>query len=315
MLTSITLIILPLFLIGSFGYGLRYFSIISNDGVEALGAFTFRIALPCTLIRLTATTSFAEGFPIRLILAYYVPLWILFIANYLVFYYLFQRNHTTRMVASLNGVFGNSVALGVPIALLLFDNNILPYLIMVTLHTPIIVFPSLIALDIKRQDKNPLKIAHRCLKTISHNPNLIAILIGLTINFLPLTMPSFIDNAFLVLQKSALPCALIAIGGSMVQYGIVGHLSQALLVSSIKTFILPASVFLSIMLFFDDLSSVEKQSLILLSCLPTGITPFLISSEYNNNGIRISTSTLFITACCSAFSVTLWLYLAKISFS
>jgi predicted permease len=301
-------IIAPLVFLGGVGYLLRLVNFISDDIMDALGTFTFRIALPCMLFRLTSTISFPSQFPFSLILAYYIPVALVYALNTIVFTKFFSRNYNTSIIASINACFGNTIALGIPIALItLGEQNVLPYLIAATLHTPLIIFPSLIFLSLHKPQQKISSLFINLFHTLSRNPNMIAIASGFLFNALPFSVPTPIDSALFFLQQAALPCALITIGGSLVRYGIRGHISQALTTSAVKVIILPLLVFLFAAFLFK-LSFFEQQALIILATLPTGITPFLIAGNYNT-GIRISTSTLFLTACLAAPSMTLFLYL------
>ena len=312
MLLSIAWLLTPFFLLGLIGYALRYYRIISNDTAEGLNTFTFRVIIPCLLIWTIAHASFPASFPFTLFLAYYLPLAFVQFSAYCLFIFFFRRNHPTAIVASLNTVFGNTAALGIPLAITLFGTEgALPYIILVTLHTPLIVMPSTIALELYHAKLQIRTILLKLLKMFGYNLNFLAVFIGVMLNIYDVPIPQTLDTTLEIFKKAALPCGLIAIGASLVRYGIVGYFSQALTASLFKIILLPLVVLACIPL-FPSLTQAEIHSIMLMASLPTGITPFLIAGMHHNHGIRISTSSLFLTFVLSTGTVTFFLYVTRI---
>lgn len=142
------------------------------------------------------------------------------------------------------------------------------------------------------------------------NPIILGILIGLVASLLNITTLSpVLDKTLVTLSSLATPLALLSIGASFQGRKALGHGKLTAVAAGIKLLILPALFLpLAIRLGFTD-----SKLIALIVMLGSTSTPtcYIMAKNLGHEG-TLTASVVVLTTLCSAFTLTLWIFLARL---
>ena len=289
-----------------------------NDPARVLGYAAFYIFVPALLFRTTSRIEFAT-MPWGTLAAFFVPVVALMLSVYA-----WQRSQGGLPVAApsvraITATFGNTVQLGIPMAVAMFgEAGLSIHVTIVSLHalTLLTVLTALVEMDLARErarQGNADAHVGRMLmdtarKTIIH-PVVLPILVGLAWNALGAPTPAVVDEMLVQLGQAVVPMCLVLIGLSLAQYGLKAAARGAITLSLLKLVLLPAVV-LVVGHWGFGLSGLALSVVVMAAALPVGNNALIFAQRYE---VQEAESTAAIALSTFAFALTApaWLWVVS----
>lgn len=287
---------MPIFGLIVLGYLLGWREWLSGESAAGLANITFKLFMPTLLFAGIAKASLADGLSPMLLLAYYLPVLLVFcLVNLIV-----HRQRGTATPLGLTAAFSNNVLVGIPLVTTLMGPQGLVYVF------AILVFHSLTLFSLHSfyaafggQDKVDGKAL---LKNLA-NPMIIGLLLGALLNVSGLPVPATLWRMVEWLAQAALPCALIVLGASLSRYrlrpstGVVG-------LALAKLVLFPAMVWwLSGQL--PGLNEAARTVLVILAACPSGVN--ILAFAKTPEDTRSVSSAVFLSTVLAALTLPLWM--------
>ncbi len=289
-----------------------------NDPARVLGYAAFYIFVPALLFRTTSRIEFAS-MPWATLAAFFVPVVALTLGVYA-----WQRSRSGLPVAApsvraITATFGNTVQLGIPMAVAMFgEAGLSIHVTIVSLHalTLLTVLTALVEMDLSRervaQGAANAQVGRMLMdtarKTIIH-PVVLPILAGLAWNTLGAPTPAVVDEMLVQLGQAVVPLCLVLIGLSLAQYGLKAAAKGAVTLSLLKLVLLPAVV-LVVGHWGFGLSGLPLSVVVMAAALPVGNNALIFAQRY---GTQEAESTAAIALSTFAFALTApaWLWVVS----
>ena len=284
---------LPFFALIGCGYLAVRLGYFSEKAIIHLTQFVFYFALSAMLFDFASRLPISEIFDLQFMLAYGSAT----MALYLVVFTVAMIRGCEISEASVEaqcGVIGNTGFLAIPMLILLFgDQAAAPVLMVLTVD--LVVFGSLIVAVITGSRDGRLSLG--IFKTIGlgllKNPMIMAILAGLIWSLLGIPRFDPFTQFFQILGAAATPCALFAIGGSLVARN-AERVSVALWISFSKLFLHPIAVAIAAYGIFD-VETFAAGIMIAAAAMPVAGNIYIVAQHYNVAPQRASSSILIST--------------------
>lgn len=299
----------PVFALGLLGYLAARLGFFPDEAASGLARFVFDFAVPMMLARVFADAQLPSGFPWPLLASFYVPAAVLYALGMLVSGRLFGRDLAGRTIGGFGCSFGNSVLLGLPLALLTFgEAGMLPYLILISVHGLGYLTLTTLVLEYARHRDHPLShLSLGVARGLVTNPIVVGLAVGVLLNLTGIRLPGPVDRTLEYMQLAVTPCALFSLGASLHQCRIAGGLSEPLLLVTVKNVLMPAFVWLAAVQLLG-LPSRSSQAAILLAAQPTGVNVYLLAARYAA-ARDLATTTVVLSTAFSLLSVSAVVYL------
>ncbi len=301
-------VILPVFLVIGSGYGATragYFSAIHIDG---LLRFTQHFAIPCLLFFAIANLDLSIGFDPRLMLSFYGGATICFILGTFGAHLVFKRDWEDSIVIGFCCLFSNSVLLGLPITERAFGSgNLTGNYAIIALHAPFCYGLGITVMEITRNTgRNARAFTGAVLSAMFKNTLILGIVLGFLVNIFGMTLPQVAGDALGMISQAALPGALFALGGILVQHRAEGDLRIIAFVCVLSLIVHPA---LSWQLGASlSLPQDLFRSSVLTAAMAPGFNAYIFANMYGR-GKRVAASSVLIATGASVMTVWLWLNL------
>lgn len=297
-------LISPLIIVGLVGFLLAKFNWLNKAQVDAITKFAFNIAIPAFLFQQLANADMSN-IDLNIYSAFYLPLLVVYGIAWAINYY-FHKDLNHDLPASAVYAFGagysNNVIVGMPIALMVLGEQVLPTIfLVVSLHSALLIgTTSLLAVNIAQFNWRIF------LKQTFLNPLLIAIIGGFMINLLAIKLPVVINSSLLMLGKPAITLALFLLGASLAFYKIRSEVKFIITASILKLLLLPSLIFLTSFYIFQ-FSAITTMTLVILSASPSGVNAYLISKQHNKHQETVA-GIVVVTTVISMVSIPLWIW-------
>ncbi len=287
--------LIPIFLIGLFGYIAVKMDRISASGVKAIGTFVFFFALPALLFSGMVRQPINEVIALDFIGAYTLSIVVLFVAvalaARLIWHYTLAESSMIGCVAALP----NLGLMGIPALVLIMGDKVLVPLTIMWLIDMMVILP--LTIMIIEYDKAPGAILRKAMESVRQslfaNPVVAAALLGAGLSALNFQIPSALDNSIRFLGNAAGPAALFALGGMLAAQSFVwsDRLSHGMVF--LKIVMQPVVNFACMTLFGVD----EELRLIATmgAAVPVAVLSFLIAQTHNLLVPSVSSATVIST--------------------
>jgi len=306
-------IVVPVFGLALFGYLAARLGWFSAEAASGLGRFVFDFAVPLMLLRVLARARLPGVLPWRPLVSFYVPAAVAYLIGLAVSRYLFRREFMTQVMTGFSCAFGNSVLLGLPIALLAFgEDGMLPFLLLISVHGLSYFSVTTALLEYGRHQGQPRRhLPLKVLMGLATNPIVLGLVAGVVLNRVQLLPPPAIDRILAYMQDAVTPCALFALGASLSRHHLAGSLAEAVFTSVVKLVLFPAAAGAAAWAFFD-LGPAWVSAVVLLAAQPTGVNAFLFAERYDAARELTATGVLLLTASSVATLSVLLTLLARL---
>ncbi len=289
-----------------------------NDPARVLGYAAFYIFVPALLFRTTSRIEFAS-MPWGTLAAFFVPVVALMLGVYA-----WQRRRGGLPVAApsvraITATFGNTVQLGIPMAVAMFgEAGLSIHVTIVSLHalTLLTVLTALVERDLAReraaQGAADAHVGRMLMdtarKTIIH-PVVLPILAGLAWNALGAPTPAVVDEMLVQLGQAVVPLCLVLIGLSLAQYGVKAAAKGAITLSLLKLVLLPAVV-LVVGHWGFGLNGLPLSVVVMAAALPVGNNALIFAQRYETQEGE-STAAIALSTFAFALTAPAWLWVVS----
>jgi predicted permease len=299
-------VILPVFLVIGAGYAATRSGYFSAGHIDGLMRFTQNFAIPCLLFHAISTLDLAASFDPRLLASFYSGALLCFLIGIAGARLLFRRDWEDCIAIGFCCLFSNSVLLGLPITERAYGpENLTGNFAIIAFHSPFCYGLGITAMEIIRnRGQGRARMLGATLSAMLRNALIIAIGLGFAVNLAGLPLPGTLDSALGLISRAALPGALFALGGVLVQYRPEGDLRAIGFVCAVSLLVHPALVWS-----FGtavDLPQDLFRSGVLNAAMAPGFNAYIFASMYGR-ARRVVASSVLIATGASLFTVWFWL--------
>lgn len=299
-------VILPVFIVVGFGYLVVWRGLFSTSAVDGLMSYTQNFAIPCLLFIALIQIDLSQAYSLKLMSSFYIGAASGFALGFLGARYLFRRSAQDSVAIGFVSLFSNSVMMGLAITERAYGvEALVANFAIVSMHAPFCYFVGITAMEIAKNDGESIgKVASNVVRSMMKNALFIAIILGLMINIMNVTLPKAILDGAHMIAQTALPAALFGMGGVLYQYRPEGDFGPIAWVVGISLLIHPAIVWMLGQIW--NLSVSELRSAVLTSAMAPGINCYIFASIYNR-AKRVAASGVLIATSLSVFTIWVWL--------
>ncbi|MDF3382919.1 MULTISPECIES: AEC family transporter [unclassified Sulfitobacter] len=299
-------VILPVFLVIGFGYVAVWRGLFPVSGIDGVMKFTQNFAIPCLLFQAIARIDLSSSYDPRLLGSFYGGAALCFALGVLGARLLFRRDWEDSVAIGFCCLFSNSILLGLPITERAYGPEALAgnYAIL-SFHAPFCYGLGITVMEfVRNRGQSGLSLLRNVSRAMFRNALVIAILGGFAVNLSGLPIPGVVDDALSLIVRAALPAALFALGGVLLQYKPEGDMKAILMVCAIALLVHPALVWS-----FGTMLSLPQagfRSGVLTAAMAPGFNAYIFANMYGR-ARRVAASSVLIATGSSILTVWLWL--------
>lgn len=290
-------VILPIFAVIGLGFMCQYRNWFTQSAVSDFNRFVYYIAVPPLLFMAMASTPVESLTQARYLVAYLGATILVWIG---VFYLLkpFFDSFEARFLLGLGATFSNSVYLGIPLVQAALGTQATQAVVMIALATNVLFVGGSAVILSARLQSNVLGAAIEVLK----NPMIGAIVLGLSVSALKLSLPMGLERLLELLAQAASPVALFALGltlgGVNVQSNPVNGRHQESwswpnVLVAVKILIHPMAVWLACLAI--GARAGETQVAVLVAALPAGALAHLLAQRFGAQSLTVARGVMLGT--------------------
>ena len=299
-------VILPVFLVIGFGYVAVWRGFFTQTGVDALMKFSQNFAIPCLLFSAIANLDLSTSLDWRLLTSFYAGAASGFALGTFGAYYIFKREIEDAIAIGFCCLFSNSVLLGLAINERAYGPDALAgaYAI-IAFHSPFCYGLGITAMEIARnRGGSPLTMARGVVRAMFRNVLVLAIIAGFIVNLSGLTLPGVLRDGLDLVIRAALPTALFALGGVLIQYKPEGDARTIAMVCVISLLIHPAITFtLGSAL---SVPSDTYKAAVLTAAMAPGVNGYIFANMYGR-AKRVAATSVLVATGLTILTAWMWL--------
>lgn len=299
-MTSLLMIVLPVFVLIVIGYGARRLAIVSDRTGDGLSDYVFTLAVPCLLFRTLARADIPAVQPWGYWIAYFTGVLVCWTLAMVIAKRFFQRSGPAAVACGFSAAQSNTVLVGIPIILKAFgDAGAVPLALLLAVHLPV----TMTAATLLAEGRNA-SFRQIALKLATH-PIIIGILLGSAFRpFVDIT-PDLLWTVVDMLAGTAVPCALICLGIALYRYGLESGLRLPLILSALKLGLHPLIVFILATQVFA-LPTAWAGVAVMFAASPCGINAYLFAERYKD-GMAEASTAIALSTLLSVITMVGWL--------
>lgn len=308
---TVLAIILPIFALIATGWLANRSGILGSHATTEINNLVIYLALPALLFDVVANADWHTLWQPTFVATFGLGTIALFITA-LGLQYVRTKKLADATIDALNASYANTGFIGIPLALAVLGEPALIPALLSTLLTVCVLFAIAIAVIEVGLQPNPnfVSLLLNLSKKLLRNPLLVAPVAGAIVMLSGFVLPTPITSFLKLVGGAASPCALIALGLFLAERrNTSGSLRGLPTVVLLKLLIHPALVWLLGSYVFH-LTTPLLHSAILLSALPTGTGPFMLTQYYQREG-SLTSAAIVISTLLSLVSITLYLLLIQ----
>ena len=301
---------LPIFAVIGLGLAAARFRLVAPAVVDAVGVFSFNVALPALLLRLMGSQPLGQSFQPAYFAGYLgacLALFFLLLAGAML---LGRRSRAEAAALGAAAVMGNVGYLGPPLLLPMLGERSAGPVAMAIMSEVAVVIALGSALMAPAAGRG---LARAVARTLALNPVLLSIAAGATLGALAVQIPGPIDRFLQFLGAAAGPTALFALGGTLGRLRLGRRLALTAAGLSLgKLVVYPALVFV-MLAWVLQLAPFWVQAGVLLAAMPTANNAFILAQRFHAAPEEVSATVLLSTLVAAvAFPITAWLLAAPV---
>ena len=298
---------MPVFLVMAAGLLFKKLGMFTDDFVNILNKFNYKITLPLLLFLDLVTADLSKNFDPRYVV-FVAIITMVMICGIWIGAKLFIKDKSI-VGEFVQASYRSSVAvLGIVYVMNIYGS---------TGHMPMIIIGSVpiynmmavAVLTFESGDSaNSKENLKKSLINIIKNPIIIAIFVGIICALIRVELPQIIYKPLNSIAGITSPTALLCIGAGFEGRKAIAKIKPTIAVSIIKLVVLP-TVFLPIAIKFGIVQS-GLVSLIVMLGSPTTPSAYTLAKNMGSEGV-LTTSAVMTTTVLSAFTMTFWIFVAK----
>lgn len=222
--------IFPVFAIAITGYLTTWAGIFNERDIQGISRFVFNLALPVLLFNALYDLELPPDINWQFLLSYYLVVLLIFGLSAGLGRFQFTLSPRQQGVFAIGASYSNLGLVGLPVITIgLGDQALLPLLTIISLHPGILWFIGTVVTeraDLSASDgrstnsrsipgSRVLSTGWHAIKSLSRNPIIIGLVLGLIFNRLPQILPPVITDTLDLFGQTSIPCALFVLGGSL----------------------------------------------------------------------------------------------------
>jgi len=287
-------VIVPVFGVVALGYLIGAIRWMDSAAVRGLSLYVFNIAIPLLLFKAMSTVTLPAQMPWGYVFGFFACALGCFLVVFWLMRVISGGSVAEAGMFAFGSSYGNFIPLGIPLVLTAFgEAATIPLFLLVAFQAPVFFAPMIIIQESAKHRNRRGPIGWPVLKSIFANQYLLGIGLGLAINLSGLSLPDPVSEIIGMIGRSAVPCALFALGAALSFYAIEGVLSRSLAVVVIKNLLLPLLVWwVSGRL---GLPAVWQAVMVVMAALPVGINTYLFAERYQCGQALAGTAVVLST--------------------
>jgi malonate transporter len=304
---AIVSIVLPVFGLIGLGYIARATNYVGDRTGDGLSDFVFSIAVPALIVKTLTGAALPAVQPWGYWISYFAAVAAVWAIAMIVARRIFKLDRSASVIAGFTAGQANTVLVGIPIILEAFgEEGAVPLFMLVAIHLPIMV--SAATLLMEGRDARLFTV----LKKLTHNPVVIAILIGGGLRLVGFQPFGFIKIFLDMLAQAAVPCALVAMGVALYRYGLDEGFALPSVISFLKIVVHPLLVFLLARHVFSMPPAWSGVAVLFAAC-PCGVNAYLFAERYRT-GVGLASSGIALSTALSVATTIFWLWMLGVNF-
>ena len=300
-------IVAPVFLIIFLGFILKQYGRINNNFINISSQIVFSVTLPCLIFIKLSATDFKSAFNLSQIIFVYISTLFFFLFSWLVS--ILVTNNGRDQAAFIHGSFrSNFVIMGFALIVNMFGESALGKAAILTAFVmPIYNLLAVIALTVPVNKEKQISLK-KTIFEIFTNPLMVAIFIALPFSLFKISIPLILTTTIDYLASLTLPLALLGIGASLSFKSIKNDSKLALVSTSIKIIIIPATLtYLSYKLGF---SGEDLGVMFIIFATPAAIVTFIMAEAMDCNS-ELAGNIIVMSTLGSIFTISLGIFIIK----
>jgi malonate transporter len=299
-------VILPVFLVIGFGYVAVWRGLFPVSGVDGIMKFAQNFAVPCLLFQAIAHIDISASFSPRLLISFYTGAAICFALGIAGARLLFKRDWEDCVAIGFCCLFSNSVLLGLPISERAYGADALTgnYAI-IAFHSPFCYGLGITVMEIVRnRGQSTGRLVRSVGRAMFRTALVIGLAAGFVVNLTGITLPGVVEDALSLIVRAALPAALFALGGVLIQYKPEGDMKAIAMVCVFSLLVHPTITWTtgSALQLDQDLF----RSAVLTAAMAPGFNAYIFANMYGR-ARRVAASAVLIATASSILTVWFWL--------
>ena len=299
-------VILPVFLVVAFGYGVTWRGWMSEGTVDGMMKFSQNFAIPCLLFLAISRLDLGQEFDWRLLVSFYTGAVTGFVLGLLGARYLFGRGWEDAIAVGFVCLFSNSLLLGLPITERAYGPEALAAnFAIIALHSPICFLIGITAMEAVRAKGQGIGATlGRVALGMASNPLVIGISLGAVANLTGLPLPGAAWQALELIARAGLPAALFGLGGVLYRYRPEGDLRLIVYACAVSLVVHPAIV--GGMGRGLALREAQFRAAVGTAAMAPGVNAYLFANMYGR-ARRVAASSVLIGTVACALSAWVWM--------
>lgn len=306
-------IVLPVFGLIALGYAAAWSGILRRETGEALSEFVFIVAIPVLVFRTLATASFEGASPWGLWIAFFSAFGVMWVVGSATIRRVFGRDARAGVVAGISTAYGNTVLVGIPLALAAYgDAGAVVMSLIIAIHLPVMMTVSTILIDhAERADgivgggSGVTAIARNVAVNLLRNPLTAALVLGVLWHLLGVPLAGLPGIMVDRIADVASTLALVAMGMSLRNYGLRGHIQAGLVLAALKLLLMPALVLVAAR-YLVPMPPVWAKVAVIAAACPTGVNAYVVAARFRT-GEALASNAITISTALAVVSMMLWL--------
>lgn len=284
---------LPFFALIFLGWAVVRARLLPDATVPGLNGFVFYVTLPALLFEEVSAAPTAQLGDLRFLVAYYVPTLGLLFGVALASRRALGTEGRFAIVQGMCGCWSNAGYMGIPLLLTFAGPEAALPAVLVLVFDNLLTSPlSIAVLEATRGGSARLgPTIARTFRNLARHPLILATLAGIAGGLTTIAPPTPVQTFLDLLAGATVPCALFALGGSLVGVPISQARREVAVLTAVKLLVHPLLVAAMVYLVVPLPPTVAMASVV-VAALPTGAMVFVIAQRYDTYVLRSSTAVL-----------------------
>lgn len=311
---AILTIVIPVFGVMLAGWLTERWQYLPEGAAKVIAQFSFNVAMPAFLFRAMQGIGEVPEGPWKFVVAYFGGVVVVWIAAALITRFILRRSAADGAAISMGSCFGNTVMLGVPLALSAFGPDAAaPVGILVSLDSLVLWVMATLHIEWagRRERTVPFVAAiGGVVVDLFRNPIVMGVVVGTVWRVAGLGVPDLADRFLALLGQAAVPCGLFAMGMSLATYRITGQFPTLATIFTMKLVLMPVVVYTLAGPIFG-LPPIWVAVATLAAAMPVGANAFLFAAKYDRAVGSVSAAIAVSTVAAVGWSSAV-LYVMRI---
>ncbi|MEG0829541.1 MAG: AEC family transporter [Anaerovoracaceae bacterium] len=289
------------------GYFFRKINFIDNTMNNGINRLIVYFAYPCLIVHNIGNLEMNKGLLIEFMLMVGVSVVTFTIYSVYAYYYSKVRKFPKKSsnIVEFSTIMPNDGFMGFPVALLFLGEKGLFFMLAHNVAMNLFCFTygyKLVRRNKEGQRKLTPKALTKAIFRLIVNPNILALILGLTISIIGVKLPQPVDDYLVYIGNIVTPMAMIFIGSTLAKCKVKEIMKNHIVIEASinKLIILPIITFGAVM--FLPLSQELKAMVILGCCFPTAATVSMIAQQEGEDQ-KMSSMILFLSTVLSLVTI------------